>query len=431
VTLTVEQPSALPDPSVRRVAVLSVHSSPLALPGVGDAGGMNVTIRAVAAELARMGVESDLYTRSTSPDDPPVVQIEPGVRLLHLPAGPLAPVPKQTLPRYLCAFLCSLLRAEERYGPYDVIHSHYWVSGWVARLVRERWGSPVVHSFHTLGRVENQSMAAGDQPEPPTRLAGEERVVATADSLLAPSPAEARQLIELYGACPAKIRIVPPGVDRDRFHPGDRAAARAALGVARPHVLAFVGRLQPLKAPDVAVLALAALTRQRPDLDVELLVVGGASGNGDEEPARLARLAAEAGVADRVRFLAPRPHDRLAAVYRAADLVLMPSWSESFGLVALEAQACGTPVVAAGVGGLLHAVGDGTTGMLLADHDPEAWARAIARLLSNPRRLAAMGAAAARFAGAHGWDETASRLLAIYADLVPAARGLVTLERTS
>src|SRR5215211_7634849 len=376
---------------IRRVGVLSVHSSPLAPPGVGDSGGMNVTVRALAGELAKAGIESDLYTRATSPDDPPVVEVEPGVRVLHLPAGPLEPIPKQHLPRYLCAFLCSLLRAGERHGPYDVLHSHYWVSGWVARLARERWDSPVAHSFHTLGQVKNLSLADGDQPEPPARLAGEERVAAAADRLIVPTPAEARQLVELYGASPAKVSIVPHGVDRGRFFPADQAAARAALGVTHRHVLAFVGRLQPLKAPDVAVLTLAALGRRRPDLDVELLVVGGASGN---------------GVADRVRFLAPQPHDRLAAIYRAADLVLMPSWSESFGLVALEAQACGTPVVAAGVGGLLHAVGDGTTGVLVASRQPEAWAGAVAPLLSNRRRLAAMGAAAARFAGAHGWDTT-------------------------
>jgi D-inositol-3-phosphate glycosyltransferase len=420
------------DRPVRRVAVLAVHSSPLAPPGVGDSGGMNVTIRALAGELARAGIESDLYTRATSSHDPPVVELLPGVRLLHLPAGPLAPVPKQTLPRYLCAFLCSLLRAGERYGPYDILHSHYWVSGWVARLARERWDSPMVHSFHTLGRVKNLSLADGDVPEPPTRLAGEERVAAAADCLLTPTPVEARQLVELYGAAPARVRVVPYGVDRARFHPGDRDAARAALGVTRRHVLAFVGRLQPLKAPDVAVLALATLIRQRPDLDVELLVVGGASGNGGGEPARLARLAADAGVAGRVRFLAAQPHDRLATVYRAADLVLMPSWSESFGLVALEAQACGTPVVAAGVGGLQHAVGDGTTGVLVASHQPEAWAGAVARLLSNPRRLAAMGAAAARFAGVHGWDRTAARLLGIYGDLVHAgSEPFLELERTS
>ena len=420
------------DRPVRRVAVVSVHSSPLAPPGVGDSGGMNVTIRALAGELARSGVESDLYTRATSPDDPPVVELQPGVRLLQLPAGPAAPVPKQTLPRYLCAFLCALLRAGERYGPYDVLHSHYWVSGWVARLARERWDIPMIHSFHTLGRVKNLSLAAGDEPEPPTRLAGEERVAAAADCLLAPTPVEARQLVELYGAAPARVRVVPYGVDRARFHPGDRDAAKATLGVTRRHVLAFVGRLQPLKAPDVAVLTLATLARQRPDLDVELLVVGGASGNGGGEPARLGRLAADAGVADRVRFLAAQPHDRLATVYRAADLVLMPSWSESFGLVALEAQACGTPVVAAEVGGLQHAVGDGTTGVLVNSHQPEAWADAVARLLSNPRRLAAMGAAAARFAGVHGWDRTAAKLLGIYGDLVQATHApFLELERTS
>ncbi len=414
---------------VRRVAVLTVHSSPLAPPGVGDSGGMNVHVRALASELARAGVESDIYTRAVSAHDPPAVQIEPGVRVLHLPAGPLEPVPKQFLPRYLCAFLCSLLRAEERYGPYDVLHSHYWVSGWVARLARERWNSPVVHSFHTLGKVKNSSLAAGEEPEPPTRLAGEERVVATADCVLAATSSEARQLTELYGAPPSKVRIVPHGVDRSRFHPGNQAAARAALGVSRRHVLAFVGRLQPLKAPDVAVRALALLRQRRPELDVELVVVGGPSGNGTEEPQRSAALARQVGVADRVRFLPAQPHDRLATVYQAADLLLVPSRSESFGLVALEAQACGTPVVAARVSGLSHAVGDGTTGLLLPDHEPEHWAAAVAELLSSPRRLAAMSLAAARFAGAHGWDVTAARLLDVYGELVQRM-GVPLLERS-
>ena len=410
---------------VRRVAVLSVHSSPLAIPGVGDSGGMNVHVRALASELARAGVESDLYTRATSPDDPPVVEVEPGVRVLHLPAGPLEPIPKQALPRYLCAFLCSLLRAGERHGPYDVLHSHYWVSGWVARLARERWDSPVVHSFHTLGRVKNNSLAQGEEPEPPSRLAGEERVVATADCLTAATPAEARQLVELYGAPPSKVRVVPHGVDRGRFHPGDRLAARAELGVTHRRVLVFVGRLQPLKAPDVAVKTLAVLTRGCPDLDVELLVVGGPSGNGMDEPRQLARLARELGVADRVRFEPARPNDQLATVYQASDLLLVPSRSESFGLVALEAQACGTPVVAARVGGLNHAVGDGTTGRLLSSHDPREWAAAIAPLLRHPGKLAAMGQAAARFAGVHGWDVTAGKLLDTYSELLQTRAGLV------
>jgi D-inositol-3-phosphate glycosyltransferase len=410
------------DDEVRRIAVLTVHSSPLAAPGVGDSGGMNVHVRALASQLARAGVASDIYTRATSVDDPPVVEVEPGVRVLHLAAGPLEPIPKQLLPRYLCAFLCSLLRAGERHGPYDLVHSHYWVSGWVARLARERWSSPVVHSFHTLGKVKNACLANGEEPEPPRRLAGEERVVATADCLLAATPYEARQLTELYGAQPTKVRVVPHGVDHSRFHPGDRAAARAALGVSRRHALAFVGRMQPLKGPDVAVRTLALLRRQRPDLDVELLVVGGPSGNGVGEPQRSAALAREEGVADRVRFLPAQPHDQLATVYHAADLLLVPSRSESFGLVALEAQACGTPVVAARVGGLSHAVGDGTTGLLLSGHDPAHWAAAVAELLSSPRRLAAMGTAAARFAGAHGWDLAATRLLDVYGQLLQSTR---------
>jgi D-inositol-3-phosphate glycosyltransferase len=413
----------------RRIAVLSVHTSPLAMPGVGDSGGMNVHVRALASELAKAGIASDLYTRATSPDDPPVVEVEPGVRVLHLAAGPLEPVPKQALPRYLCAFLCALLRAGERHGPYDLLHSHYWLSGWVARLARERWQSPVVHSFHTLGRVKNLSLTGGEDAEPLARLAGEERVVATADCLLAATPAEARQLIELYGAAPSKLRVVPHGVDRSRFHPGDRAAARAALGVSRRHVLAFVGRLQPLKAPDVAVRTLAVLARRCPDLDVELLVVGGPSGNGADEPRRLAELARAEGVADRVRLLPARPNDRLACVYQAADLLLVPSRSESFGLVALEAQASGTPVLAARVGGLNHAVGDGTTGRLLSSHDPEDWASAVASLLRHPGKLAAMGQAAARFAGAHGWDVTAAKLLDVYGELLQT-RGEPLLEQS-
>ena len=403
---------------LRCIAVLSVHSSPLALPGVGDSGGMNVHVRALASELARAGVASDLYTRATSPDDPPVVEVEPGVRVLHLAAGPLEEIPKQSLPRYLCAFLCALLRAGERYGPYDLLHSHYWVSGWVARLARERWESPMVHSFHTLGKVKNASLTNGEEPEPPARLAGEERVAASADCLLAATPAEARQLAELYGAPPSKVRVIPHGVDRSRFHPGDQAAARAAIGTRRRHVLAFVGRLQPLKAPDVAVRTLAVLTRRCPDLDVELLVVGGPSGNGAGEPGRLARLASQEGVEGRVRFLPARPNEHLGTIYQAADLLLVPSRSESFGLVALEAQACGTPVLAARVGGLNHAIGDGTTGRLLGSHDPEEWAAAVALLLRHPGKLAAMGQAAARFAGAHGWDVTAAKLLDVYAQLL-------------
>ena len=244
----VEQP-------VRRVGVLSVHSSPLAPPGVGDSGGMNVTIRALAGEGWGRHRVRPLH-QGHLPDDPPVVEVEPGVRVLHLPAGPLAP--PQAAPVPLPVRLPLLAAAGRRAPrPYDVLHSHYWVSGWVARLARERWDSPVAHSFHTLGRVKNLSLADGDLPEPPARLAGEERVVAAADCLLAPTPAEARQLVELYGASPAKVQIVPHGVDRTRFHPGDKAAARPPSGSPTATCSRSSAALQPLKAPDVAVLALA------------------------------------------------------------------------------------------------------------------------------------------------------------------------------
>jgi D-inositol-3-phosphate glycosyltransferase len=417
--------------SPRRLAVLSIHSSPIAPPGSGDSGGMNVWIRAVAHELAAAGIESDLYTRADEPGLPEVSELEPGVRLLHLAAGPAAPVAKEALPGYLAAFLCSLLHAQARHGPYDLVHSHYWLSGWVGRLVRERWQLPFVHSFHTLGRVKNATLGGDEEPEPAVRMLGEERVAASADRLIVPTPLEARQLAELYGAPPGRIEVIGPGVDATLFAPGDQATARRALGTGARHVLAFVGRLQPLKGPEVAVRTLATLRRACPELDVELLVVGGASGNGGGVPERLAKLAAELGVGDRVRSLPPQPRERLPLVYQAADLLLMPSRSESFGLVALEAQACGTPVLATRVGGLRYAVGDGTTGLLLADRDPCRWAAAIRSLLVSPRRLAAMRLAAATFSRGHGWDETASRLLEVYTELVSGGADADLLEQTS
>ena len=364
---------------VRRVAVLSIHSSPIAAPGTGDSGGMNVWIRAVASELARRGIASDLFTRADAPGLPPEVELEPGVRLFHLKAGPEAPVDKEALPGHLAAFLCSLLHSGcGDPGAYDLIHSHYWLSGRVARLARDRWDVPWAHSFHTLGKVKNAAVGPGEDPEPAVRLHGEERIAASADRLIVPTPLEAAQLVELYGAPAGRIEVVGPGVDGDLFHPGDRWAARAALaggplagtglgqrlapgpggnGRRPPRLLAFAGRLQGLKGPDVAIGTLAELCRREPGLDVELLVVGGPSGTGRREPERLAKLAAALGVADRVHLVPAQPHETLADVYRAADLLLVPSRSESFGLVALEAQACGTPVLATRVGGLVPGVG--------------------------------------------------------------------------
>jgi D-inositol-3-phosphate glycosyltransferase len=393
---------------------------------------MNVYIRSVAHELAALGVESDLYTRADRTGLPPVVELEPGVRLLHLRAGPEGSVQKNDLHGYLAAFLCSLAHAGDEHGPYDLIHSHYWLSGWVARVVSQRWRVPFVHTFHTLGKVKNAATAGVESPEPHWRLVGEERVTAAADRLVVPTPVEARQLVELYGAVPSRIEVVGPGVDTDRFTPGDRRAAREAIGARARHLLVYAGRLQPLKGPDVAVHTLGELRRRRPDLDVELLVVGGPSGPRASGPATLAELARAEGVPDRVRFLLPQPHDRLAQILRAADLLLVPSRSESFGLIALEAQACGTPVIATRVGGLSHSVGDGTTGVLMPTRDPADWATTVAGLLDHPRRLAAMRQAAERFSRGHGWGLTACTLLGVYQDLVdPGAEeaGRV-LERT-
>lgn len=419
-------------PPVRRLAVLSIHSSPAAPPGGGDSGGMNVYIRSVAHELAAMGVESDLYTRAHQPGLPPVVELEPGVRLLHLRAGPEGTVPKDDLHGYLAAFLCSLAHAGDEHGPYDLIHSHYWLSGWVARVVSQRWQVPFVHSFHTLGKVKNAATAGSESPEPHWRLVGEERVTAAAHRLVVPTPVEARQLVDLYCAPPGRIKVVEPGVDTRRFVAGDRHRARDSLGVHAKHLLVFAGRLQPLKGPDVAVRTVAELRRCRPDLDVELLVVGGPSGPSGTGPRELAALARAEEIGDLVRFLPPQPQDRLADILRAADLLLVPSLSESFGLIALEAQACGTPVVATRVGGLSHAVGDGTTGVLVPTRDPADWALAVAGLLDHPRRLAAMRLAAAQFSRGHGWDVTAAKLLRVYQELTAVGAGVAAqvLERS-
>lgn len=403
---------------LRRIAVLCVHSSPLDPAGAGDSGGMNVYVRAVARELAQLGVASDVYTRRTHPSQPEVVNFADGVRVIHVAAGPPAPVSKHRLADHLCAFVCAMQRQAAHLGPYELIHSHYWLSGWVGRRLAERWGVPLVHSAHTLGKVKNANLAPGDAPEPAARLHGEERVVAAADRLLAPTPVEARELVELYGAASGRVHVVQPGVDVECFTPGDQAAARVRLGIRARHLLAFVGRLQALKAPDLAVRALAVLRDKRPDLGVELVVVGSPSGNGFGEPQRLRTLAEALGVGHAVHFLSALPHAQLADVYRASDLLLMPSHSESFGLVALEAQACGLPVLASRSGGLAHAVGSGTTGILLSSRDPEDWAEAAEGVLSSPRKRRAMSAAAARFAGVQGWRVTAEGLLSVYEDLL-------------
>ena len=413
-----------------RVATISVHTSPLDQPGTGDAGGMNVYIVEVAKRMAERGIEVDLFTRRTSRLLPPVAELAPGVLVRHVAAGPLEELDKTELPRQMCAFTSGLLRTEAAHEPghYDLIHSHYWLSGQAGHAARMRWGVPLVHSMHTLAKVKNAALADGDTPEPLGRVLGEQRVVDSADRLIANTADEASQLRTLYDADPQQVETVLPGVDLETFTPKAPGEAKPAseearrrLGLPRDRaVLLFVGRIQPLKAPDVLIRATAAMVEREPRLRDRLLVavVGGPSGSGRSRPRELVELAALLGVADMVRFEPPCPQSELADWYRAADITVVPSHSESFGLVAVESQACGTPVVAAAVGGLKTAVRDGVSGILVRGHEPADYARVLLDLLDAPRRLRRMSAAAARHGTAFGWDATVERLLEIYAKAV-------------
>jgi D-inositol-3-phosphate glycosyltransferase len=399
---------------MRRVAMLSVHTSPLDPPGGGDAGGMNVYIVETARRLADRGTEVEIFTRATNSEQPPSVELAPGVLVRNVTAGPFEGLAKDDLPAQMCAFTAGVLRTEAFHEPgwYDLVHSHYWLSGQVGWLVRDRWGVPLVHSAHTLAKVKNTLLAEGDAPEPRARVIGEEQVVAEADRLIASTDEEAGQLVDLYGADPAVVRTIAPGVDLDTFTPGSQADARRQLGL-RPDVptLLFVGRIQPLKAPDVL---LRAAARLRADGPLQVAIVGGPSGSGLATPGWLTELARELDLGDTVRFVPPSDRDTVVTYYRAADATVVPSYTESFGLVALESQACGTPVVAAAVGGLTTAVADGTSGLLVDGHDPEQWAKVIGELLRSPGELAHLAAHARRHAEKFSWERTTDALLSAY-----------------
>ena len=418
--------------------MISLHTSPLAQPGTGDAGGMNVYVVQTALRMAQRGVQVEIFTRATSSDLPPTAELAPGVLVRHVVAGPYGGLGKEDLPSQVCAFTAGVLRDEARHEPgwYDVVHSHYWLSGQVGWLLRDRWGVPLVHTAHTLAKVKNASLAEGDTPEPISRVVGEEQVVAEADRLVASTPAEASDLVSAYGADPERVRTIAPGVDLRTFTPVDaarRVEVRRGLGLHPDDVvLAFVGRIQPLKAPDVLLHAAAEMLARRPELRERLrvLVVGGPSGSGLAAPRALAGLARSLGLEDAVRFVPPRTGDALADVYRAADVVAVPSHSESFGLVALEAQACGTPVVAAAVGGLPVAVADDRSGLLVGDHTAGSWASALARVALDRGVHGRLADGAVGHAAAFSWDRTADALLTTYAEAAavrrqdPAARGV-------
>lgn len=417
---------------VRRLAMISLHTSPLDQPGTGDAGGMNVYVIELARRLARQGIEVDVFTRATSSALPPVVEAADGVLVRHVHAGPYEGLAKDALPGQLCVFAREVLRTEavQPRGHYDAVHSHYWLSGQVGALARDRWGVPLVHTMHTMARVKNESLAEGDTPEPEARVIGEQQVVEAADVLVANTDIEAKQLINLYDADPGRVEVVHPGVDLDVFRPGSQAAARAALGLpADAQVVLFAGRIQPLKAPDVLLRAVAVLLERQPALRSRLVVpvVGGPSGSGLEHPESLAELAVTLGLDDVVRFVPPVAQSQLAQWYAAATLVAVPSYNESFGLVAAEAGACGTPVVAAAVGGLPTVVRHERSGLLVDTHDDTDWARALGRVLTEPGLHDRLAAGAAAQAREFSWDATAGAMLETY----ERARQLMRAEVTA
>jgi D-inositol-3-phosphate glycosyltransferase len=393
---------------VGSVAVISLHTSPLVQPGVGDSGGMNVYVRELAGSLGQAGLDVRVFVRTWAPDLPERVAVEPGVEVVHVPAGPVD-LTKEHLPSIVGTFADGVAADLVR-RPVDVLHANYWLSAVAGHDLKHRLELPLVATFHTLARVKAE---AGDA-EPEARARAEADVIGCCDAICASNPVEAQQLIDFYGAPVDRLELVAPGVDHAFFSPGDRAGARAALGLDDRPTLLFVGRVQPLKGLGVAVEALARLR----DRTARLVVIGGPSGaDGPAEWERVRRRVRELGLGERVTFVPPQEHHRLSSWYRAANVVLVPSRSESFGLVALEAAACGVPVVAAAVGGLRTLVRHDRTGFLVEGRDPSDFASRVDELLSSPHRADAMGAAAAAESTRYSWSTTAARLRRLYADL--------------
>lgn len=421
------------DSAATRVAMLAVHTSPLAQPGVGDAGGMNVYITELSKALAQQGVAVEIFTRRTNSKDPDRVELADGVLVHHITAGPFEGLPKEDLPSQLCYFTQGVLRTEAGRTPgwYDIVHSHYWLSGEVGWLAADRWNVPLAHSMHTMARVKNAQLAPGDTPEPALRVLGEEQVVSEAHALVANTEHEARELIEYYDADPARVHVVPPGVDLTTFSdraPGglSREQERAVHGFTpNDNVVVFAGRIQPLKGADVLVQMLGELAQaqqQRPQRtqnrtaapDVpQLVILGGSSGKASALD-DLKHLVHALGVERHVRFEPPCTREELAAWFRVADVVAMPSRNESFGLVAVEAQACGTPVIAAEVGGLRTAVRHGESGLLIPNHDPATWAQETRNFFTDPQLRARLAANARSVAATFTWQHTAKATLEVY-----------------
>ena len=402
-----------------KIATLMVHTSPLDQAGVGDAGGMNVYVVETAKKMAQAGVSVDIFTRANKPNLPESVEIAEGVNVKHLVAGPFEGLSKEELPSQLGALTSAFMNHQKQLPSnyYSLLHSHYWISGQLGWMVSEATSIPLIHTMHTTAKVKNLNLAAGEKPEPHTRAIGEEQVVKAATGLIANTDAEAASLVSLYEACPDRVFVVAPGVDLQTFSPGDgKAAARNRLNIAPDAImLTFVGRVQPHKGPDVLLKAAAEMVMHTPHLRAKLAVViiGGASGSVNELE-KIKSLAKFLKIEDVTHFIEPASREVLPDWYRASDLVCVPSYSESFGLVALEAQACGTPVVATAIGGLRTAVSDGISGSLVDGHDPKAWSAVISRLIMEPQRRLLLGMNAVEHASHFGWEGTARKTLDVY-----------------
>jgi D-inositol-3-phosphate glycosyltransferase len=401
-----------------------MHTSPTASLGQNGNGGLNVYVREVCTAFSERGIATDIFTRRQSPEDPAIESLAPLSRVIYLPAG--RSLDKYSLYNEVPAFAAGIRSfAESEQIQYDLLYSHYWLSGEVACLLRPQTGAGWAHIAHTLGLVKNRTLASGARAEPALRIRVEGEVAQQADLLIASTADEADDLVGSYKADPAHVYVVAPGIDLNTFQPLDRAEARRKIGYGRGPLLLFVGRLERLKGVDIAIKALALL-RDRAHEDLRLIVLGEDVRDGEEsEKERLKSVASSLGVRDRVDFLGSVVHHELPHFYAAADALVMPSYSESFGLVALEAQACGRPVVASGVSGLRSVVRDEVSGYLIDDHDPAIYAERIGRLLADPELAQQMGRRGRLLAQRFSWTRTADRLEELFETLIESGQARV------
>jgi D-inositol-3-phosphate glycosyltransferase len=403
-----------------RLAMLSVHTCPLAALGGKETGGMNVYVRELSRELGRMGVEVDVYTRSQNPAIPRVVSLGERAHVIHVAAGPERPLSREGLAGHLDEFVEGIEDWRIVRGDYDLIYAHYWLSGLAGLALRERWTVPVLQMFHTLGRLKNSVARSASEVEPLRRIEAESHLVGAVDRMVAANVVEREHLLRLYGADRARIAVVPCGVDTTLFRPGDKMDARRGLGIADHPVILYVGRLQPIKGLDTLLDAVGQLNIG--GIGAELVVVGGDT---DDVPAgreaQLRQRIGTLGLAAKVRFVGAQPQEALRAYYVAADVTVLPSYYESFGMVALEAMACGSPVVGSRVGGLTTTVRDGVTGHLVPEGDVNALAQCLADLITDPDACERLGREGARWAVQHRWPCVAEAICREFASLEPLA----------